>query len=50
VEEFSDRLNKQYSSLEEMKNVFSKYNISIKGNNYFVKKAEIEIEEKLNQN
>lgn len=50
VEEFSDRLNKQYSSLEEMKNVFSKYNISIKSNDYFVKKAEIEIEEKLNQN
>lgn len=50
VEEFSDRLNKQYSSLEEMKNVFSKYNIPIKDDDYFVKKAEIEIKEKMNQN
>jgi len=34
-----------YNSIDEMKEVFTKYSIPIKGNNYFVKKAEIELYE-----
>jgi len=36
---------KNYESIEEMEKVFSKYAIPIKDNNYFVKKAEIELQE-----
>ena len=36
---------KNYESIDQMKNVFSKYSIPIKDNNYFVKKAEIELQE-----
>lgn len=35
-----------YETLEEMKGVFKKYNIPMKGDNYFVKKAEVEIKER----
>ena len=38
--------NIKYNSVEDMKNVFNKYNIPIKNNDYFVKKAEIEINER----
>lgn len=46
VEEYCNRIDKKYSSVEEMKDVFKKYNIPIKNNDYFVKKAEVEISEK----
>lgn len=46
VEEYCNRIDKKYSSVEEMKAVFKKYNIPIKNNDYFVKKAEVEISEK----
>ena len=39
-------INKEYRDIDEMKNVISKYKIPIKENNYFVKKAEIELKEK----
>ncbi len=39
-------INKVYDNIEEMKKVFKKYNIKIKDNNYFVKKAEIELNER----
>ncbi|MBQ6841127.1 MAG: hypothetical protein IJO63_03320 [Bacilli bacterium] len=32
-----------YKDLESMKNIFKKYNIPIKNNDYFVKKAEVEL-------
>lgn len=35
-----------YETLEDMKIIFTKYNIPIKENNYFVKKAEIEAKER----
>lgn len=38
-------INKVYDNIEEMKDVFKKYNIKIKDNDYFVKKAEIELDE-----
>ena len=46
IEEKCNYINKKYNSLGEMKNVVSKYKIPIKEENYFVKKAEIELEEK----
>lgn len=46
IEEKCNYINKKYNSLDEMKNVVSKYKIPIKEENYFVKKAEIELEEK----
>lgn len=46
IEEKCNYINKKYNSLDEMKNVISKYKIPIKEENYFVKKAEIELEEK----
>lgn len=39
-------INKVYDNIEEMKKVFKKYNIKIKDNNYFVKKAEVELNER----
>ncbi len=38
IEENCEYINKKYKNIEEMKNVFSKYNICIKGNEYFAKK------------
>lgn len=46
IEEKCNYINKKYNSLDEMKTVVSKYKIPIKEENYFVKKAEIELEEK----
>ena len=46
IEEKCNYINKKYNSLGEMINVVSKYKIPIKEENYFVKKAEIELEEK----
>ena len=45
IEETSNRINKKYESIDDMKKVFTKYNIPIKNDDYFVKKAEIEINE-----
>jgi len=45
IEEYSNHINKTYT-LDEMKKVFNKYGIPIVSNNYFVKKAEIEMIEK----
>ncbi len=39
-------LSDHYASLEEIKEVFTKYNIPIKDNNYYAKKAEIALKEK----
>ena len=46
IENKAEYLNKEYKDIDEMKNVISKYKIPIKENNYFVKKAEIELKEK----
>lgn len=35
-----------YSSLKQMKDFFKKYNIPIKNDNYFAKKAEVELQER----
>lgn len=45
IEDKCNYANKQYKSIDEMKNVINKYKIPIKDNNYFVKKAEIELQE-----
>lgn len=45
MEEYSEAHNKRYKNIDEMKKVFDKYNIPIKNNDYFVKKAEIAIKE-----
>ena len=37
-------MKKKYDSIEEMKKVIVKYNIPIKNNDYFVKKALIELQ------
>lgn len=39
--------DRKYRNIDEMKNVIKKYNIPIKNNDYFVKKAEIEMKESL---
>ncbi len=46
IEEKCERINKVYKNIDEMKNVINKYNIPIKNNDYFVKKALIELNEK----
>lgn len=46
IEEKCNYADKMYKNIDEMKNVVIKYNIPILDNNYFVKKAEIEVEEK----
>lgn len=46
IEDECSFLNKTYETIEDMKDVIKKYNIPIKGDNYFVKKAEIELIEK----
>ena len=45
IEDKCNYINRSYNSIDEMKEVISKYSIPIKGNNYFVKKAEIELNE-----
>ena len=41
--------NKKYKSIDEMKDVIIKNSIPIKNNNYFVKKAEVELRETYNK-
>lgn len=48
IEDKCNYANKFYKSIEEMKKVITKYEIPIKNNEYFVKKAEIELNEKYN--
>ena len=43
VEDKCHYIDKEYKNIEEMKKVINKYNISIKNNDYFVKKAEVEM-------
>ena len=43
IEDKCNYIDKKYSSIEEMIDVIKKYNIPIKDNNYFVKKAYIEL-------
>ncbi len=43
MEEYCNHINKHYNSIDEMINNLNKYNIPMKDNNYFVKKAEIEL-------
>ena len=45
IEDKCHFINKTYSNIDEMKNEIKKYNIPIKDNNYFVKKAVIELKE-----
>ena len=49
IEENCDRINKKYKNIDEMKQVISKYNIPIKMNIYFIKKAQIALNEKINK-
>ena len=46
IEDKSHYINKEYKTIEELKEVITKYSIPIKNNDYFVKKAEIELKEK----
>ena len=46
VEDKCHYIDKEYKNIEEMKKVINKYNIPIKSNDYFVKKAEVEMLEK----
>ncbi len=43
IEEKCHYINKNYENLEELKKVITRYNIPIVGNDYFVKKAQIEM-------
>lgn len=47
IEDKCNYIDKEYQSEEEMKEVIKRYNIPIKNNDYFVKKAEIEMMESL---
>ena len=49
VEEECRHLNKKFSSLDEIKETINKYDIPFNHDNYFVKKAEIILNEKLNR-
>jgi len=43
IEDYSETLNKHYSNIDEIKKEFLKYQIPIKNNDFFVKKAEVEL-------
>ena len=45
IENKCNYIDKVYDSIDEMKSVITKYSIPIKEDNYFVKKAEIELKE-----
>lgn len=45
IEDTCNRINKTYSRLDEMKKEISRYQIPIKNDDYFVKKAAIELNE-----
>ena len=49
IEDKCNYANRFYKSIDEMKKVITKYQIPIKNNDYFVKKAEIELNEKNNR-
>lgn len=49
IEEKCNYTDKIYKTIDEMIDVIKKYDIPIKGDNYFVKKAEIELKETLAQ-
>ena len=42
-------INKKFKSIDELKDIINKYNIPFNKNNYFVKKAEMILNEKLNR-
>lgn len=46
IESKCNYANREYKSIDEMKEVFTKYKVPIKNNDFFVKKAEIELHEK----
>ena len=48
IEDKCNYANRFYNSIEEMKDVITRNSIPIKNNNYFVKKAEIELQEVYN--
>lgn len=43
IEQKCNYIDKKYNDVKDMKEAFDKYNIPLKGNNYFVKKAEVEL-------
>ena len=45
IEDKCNYVDRVYNSIDEMKEVISKYSIPMKGSNYFAKKAEIELQE-----
>ena len=47
IEEKGNYIEKTYKSIDEMIEVIKKYEIPIKNENYFVKKAEIELKENM---
>ena len=49
IEEECSYINKKYKNINEMKEVVKKYKIPIKDDNYFAKKAAVEIPEKLDK-
>lgn len=49
IEDKCNYANRIYNSIDEMKKVIIDNNIPIKNNNFFVKKAEIELQEKYNK-
>ena len=49
IEDKCNYADRFYNSIEEMKEVIIKYSIPIKNDNYFVKKAEIELQETYNK-
>ena len=49
IEDKCNYIDRFYNSIDEMKEVIKKYSIPIKNNNYFVKKAEIELQETYNK-
>lgn len=49
VEDKCRYINKTFSSIDEMKNTINKYDLPFKKDNYFVKKAELILNEKLNR-
>lgn len=49
IENKCNYANRFYNSIDEMKEVIIKNNIPMKGDNFFVKKAEIELEETYNK-
>ena len=49
MESVCEHINKKYDSVDELKEIISKYNLPIDNSNYFVKKAEIILNETINK-